>query len=409
MDRSVKHSVEDYRRLAQRRLPRVVFDFLEGGADDEHGLSHNREIFRKYRLVPRRLVDVSTRDSSVQWQGSTLSAPIIIAPTGFNGLYWHQGDIALARAAAAHGIPFVLSTASNTSIETLANRCQAELWFQLYAMHDSLSVQWVRRALHAGYQTLVLTVDASANGNRERDVRNGFTLPFRHRLATLADGLKHPRWALQYLRHGPPQFANLAQVHSTDTDADAMHQALARRAMDASIDWDSLRRLRDLWPRSLLVKGILHPDDARQCISAGADGVILSNHGARQLDSCVSPMEILGRVRKGVSGAVLIDSGFRRGSDIVKAVALGAQAVLLGRATLYGLAAAGEQGADAVIAILKREIDQTLAQLGCANLAQLSADHILLDDDATKTTINERWDLDSISEGCRGRHRGRDC
>lgn len=366
-------NVADYRELARRRLPKMLFDYLEGGAEDEHGLRHNREVFQHVRFKPRRLVDVSQRDLSIRLFGKPQAMPLLIGPTGLNGALWPDGDLALARAAARAGIPFVLSTASNLSIEALARRCDGELWFQLYVVHRTLAEQMVERALAAGYTTLVLTTDVAVNGYRERDLRNQFKMPMSYTPRVLLDGCLHPRWSLDLLRHGMPGLANFVSSQAPSLEVQA---ALMSRQMDASFDWQALRWLRDKWPHTLLVKGLLDAGDAARCIAEGVDGVILSNHGARQLDAAISPLDVLAETVRQVSRPVLIDSGFRRGADVVKALAMGADAVLLGRATLYGLAARGETGVDEVLRLLKADIDRTLAHIGCPGVAQLSAAYL---------------------------------
>jgi (S)-mandelate dehydrogenase len=255
-------NVEDYRALARKRLPKMVFDYLEGGAEDETGLAHNREAFQRVRLRSRRLVDVSRRDSSITLFDKRISAPLLIAPTGLNGSFWPKGDIALARSAARFGIPFLLSTASNSSIEEVAEHADGDLWFQLYVVHRKLAEQLVRRAMEAGYSTLVLTVDVAVNGKRERDLRNGFAMPMHYSLRTLLDGVTHPRWSMSYLRHGMPQLANFVSADASDTELQA---ALMSRQMDATFSWDDLKWLRQLWPRKLLVKGLSRWDDAHRC------------------------------------------------------------------------------------------------------------------------------------------------
>ncbi|MDE1167420.1 MAG: alpha-hydroxy-acid oxidizing protein [Pseudomonas sp.] len=368
-------NVADYRELARRRLPSMVFDYLEGGAEDEKGLAHNREVFDGLRLKPKRLVDVSQRDVSSTLFGRAHAMPLLIGPTGLNGALWPQGDLALARAAARAGIPFVLSTASNLSIEDVARQCDGELWFQLYVVHRTLAEQMVERALAAGYTTLVLTTDVGVNGYRERDLRNAFKMPMSYTPRVMLDGCLHPRWSLDLLRHGMPALANFVSSEAPSLEVQA---ALMSRQMDASFDWQALRWLRDKWPHVLLVKGLLDAGDAARCIALGVDGVILSNHGGRQLDGAISPIEVLAQTAASVDAPVLVDSGFRRGADIVKALCLGADAVLLGRATLYGLAARGEAGVDDVLRLLKADIDRTLAQIGCPSVAQLSADYLHL-------------------------------
>jgi (S)-mandelate dehydrogenase len=369
-------NVEDYRILAKTRLPKMIFDYLEGGAEDEIGMKHNREVFERYRLMPRRLVDVSKRDIGIDVFGRHQAAPFMIGPTGLNAALWPKGDILLARAAEKSGIPFVLSTASNASIEEVAAASKGDLWFQLYIVQHKLAEQMVRRADAAGYSTLVLTTDVGVNGNRERDLRNNFGLPMRYTPRLIYDGVTHPRWSLGFMLNGMPQFGNFVTADSSNVEVQA---TLMHRQMDASFTWDDFNWLRKLWRRTLLVKGIMRPDDTERCIAAGADGVILSNHGGRQLDAAVSPLDVLAESRARISAPILIDSGFRRGTEIVKALALGANAVLLGRAPLYGLAATGEAGVNHVLTLLKDEVDRTLAQVGCASASQLSPDYVLAD------------------------------
>ena len=385
MTRKILVSVEDYRRLAKKRLPKMVFDYLEGGAEDEHGLEHNRSVFQRWRFKPQRLVDVSRRDLQTEILGKRQAMPLLIGPTGLNGALWPNGDLALAKSATKAGIPFVLSTASNISIEDLARQCDGELWFQLYVIHREIAQSMVLKALHAGYTTLVLTTDVAVNGYRERDLRNRFKMPMSYTPKVIIDGCLHPHWSFDLVRHGMPQLANFV---SSQTSSLEMQAALMSRQMDASFDWRALRWLRDLWPHKLLVKGLLSAEDAQRCIAEGADGVILSNHGGRQLDCAVSPMEALADSVAMTGKPVLIDSGFRRGSDIVKALALGAEAVLLGRATLYGLAARGEVGVDEVLGLLKADIDRTLAQIGCPDIGMLSPAFLQNDGGARTLSIN---------------------
>src|ERR1700730_18671605 len=367
-------NVEEYRIRAQSRLPKIIFDYLEGGADDEISMKHIREVFDRYRLMPRRLVDVSKRDTGIELFGRHQAAPFIIGSTGRTGGLWPKGDILLARAAERAGIPFVLSTASNASIEDVAAASKGDLWFQLYIVQRKLAEQMVRRAEAAGYSTLVLTTDVGVNGNRERGLRNHFGLPLHYTPRLIYNGVTHPWWSLGFMFNGMPQLGNFATADSSDVEIQA---AVMSRQMDASFSWRELSWLRQLWPRKLLVKGILRPDDAERCVAAGADGVILSNHGGRQLDAAVAPLDVLAESRARISAPILIDSGYRRCTDIVKALPLGATAVLLGRATLYGLAVAGGAGVDDVLRLLKDEVDRTLAQIGCASASQLSPDYVM--------------------------------
>ena len=365
-------NVDDYRALAAQRLPKTVFDYLEGGAGEERGIRRNREAFDRILFSPRHLVDVSRRDLSAALFGKHLPLPLVIAPTGLNGVLRPDGDVLLARAALEAGIPFCLSTASTTTIEELARRVGGDLWFQLYVMHRELARQLVRRALETDYSTLVLTVDVAVGGRRPRDMRNGFGVPFRMSTHFALDCALHPAWSLRQLRHGLPQLANMADAAATDADAQAR---LMQRQMDASFAWDDLKALRDAWPRKLLVKGALHPEDVAKCFELGIDGVILSNHGGRQLEDAPAPVDVLPEVAK-LGKPLLVDSGIRSGADVAKALALGATAVLVGRAVLYGLAAAGEDGVRDVLRILREELDNTLALVGCPKASDLTAGHI---------------------------------
>jgi (S)-mandelate dehydrogenase len=381
-------SVKDYREAAKRRLPRMVFDFLEGGADDESGLYNNRWAFDQWEFVPRRLVDVSERKQLTRLLGQQVPTPLIIGPTGLNGTFWPSGDLALARAAAKAGIPFALSTASNMSIEEVARGADGDLWFQLYVVHRNLANSLVGRARAAGYSTLILTTDVAVNGFRERDLRNGFKIPFNPSVRAVADGLCHPGWLWSYLTGGIPQLRNFATNGAVNTPSQV---AILRREMDASFCWDDLRRLRDEWPGKLLVKGILGLADAQRCVEIGVDGIVVSNHGARQLADLPASLDALARISHlSHSTSVILDSGVRRGADVVKAVAMGASAVMLGRAPLYGLAAAGEAGVSAVLELLKDEIDRTQALIGCQAINQLDS-----------SWISQRWAQKPTSENAR--------
>lgn len=366
-------SVADYRRQARRVLPRMVYEYLEGGAEDEISLTDNRMALTRLRLQPKRLRDVSVRDQRVELFGQRVDAPFMVGPTGLNGAFRPRGDILLAKAAARAGVPFVLSTPAQNTIEEVAEQAPGNLWFQLYVVQRALAESLVARALSAGYRTLVLTTDVAVNGKREHDIRNGFEVPLRLGPQPILDGALHPLWALRLLRSGMPKLANF----SSDAAGTAAQYAVMHRQMDAAFSWDDLVWLRRIWPHTLLVKGILNADDAVRSIDCGVDGVILSNHGGRQLDNVITPIEVLPEVVARTDRPVLIDSGFRRGSDIVKALALGAAMVLLGRAPLYGLAARGERGVDEVLALLKAEVDTTLALVGAASVRDLEPSYVV--------------------------------
>lgn len=366
-------NVEDYRQQAKNKLPRIIFDYLDGGAEDEKGLEHNRAVFDQWRFKPQRFVDISHRDISCNLFNKIWDAPFAIAPTGLNSSIWPKGDSLLAKSAAKANIPFILSTASNMTIEDVAKSSDGEKWFQLYVVHQDLASQMIIRALNAGYTTLIVTLDVGVNGYRERDIRNEFGLPLHISPSLILDGMMHPAWSLRLMMNGMPQLANFVSSEAQSLEVQA---ALMNRQMDTSFNLESLKLIREMWPHTLLVKGIVRPEDAQSAIQCGVDGVILSNHGGRQLDCSISPMETLNAVSQQIEQPILIDSGFRRGSDIVKALCLGADMVCLGRATLYGLAVNGEVGVDDVIQLLKQDVDCTLAQIGCPSVKQLNREFI---------------------------------
>ena len=371
-------NAEDLRQAARRRLPRGLFEFVDRGAEDESALRHNREVLERIRFRPRVLAGVADRSLATTLFGRPLAMPITIAPTGTAGLMWYRGEVALAKAAAQAGIPFTLSTGSLTAMEVVAQEAGGTLWFQLYMPPDAdLARRLVERAERTGFQALVVTVDGPVPGNREYNLRNGFTLPFTIGRRNLPDLLLHPRWLAGVLGRylattGMPRYENYPADVKQRLTAGPVGRAILR---SDGISWADLRTLRGLWPRQLLVKGILHPDDARLAADCGADGVIVSNHGGRNLDGAISPMEALPPVVEAVGSriAVLVDSGFRRGADVVKALAMGADAVQIGRPMLYGTAVGGEAGAAHAIGIFRKEIDTVRAQLGCRRVDELSA------------------------------------
>ena len=367
-------SIAELRGVARRRVPHFAFEYVECGAEDELTLRRNREAFEGLRFVPRALVDTTARQQRARLFGRESSSPLVVAPTAMNGIQHRDGDTALARAAAASGIPFCLSTFSNVRLEKLAAEIDGRLWMQLYLLGDrAIARDIVARARESGYEALVLTTDANVFGFREWDKRN-YRGPGKLTLRNMLDAARHPRWlAGVMLPRGFPRFENLAGFLPPEASSARAGVAHLPRLLVPDLDWKDLEWLRGSWPGKLLVKGILHADDARRAVDAGCDGIVLSNHGGRQLDGCISPMEVLPEVAEAVGGrcAVLIDSGFRRGADVVKAVALGADAVMIGAATLYGLAAGGEAGARHAIGILQAEIDRVLGQLGCNSLDEL--------------------------------------
>ncbi|HEY7743008.1 MAG TPA: alpha-hydroxy acid oxidase [Burkholderiales bacterium] len=375
------YNIFDLRRMALKRVPKGLFEFVDRGTEDEVSLRNNRAVFERIRLKPRTLVDVSKRTQEVTLFGKKHRMPIVIAPTGTAGLMWYEGEIALARAAAEAGIPFTLATGSMTAMERVAEEAGGTLWFQLYMWPDrSLSHKLVERARAAGYEALVVTVDGVVPGNREYNLRSGFTIPFTFTRGNIVDVLLHPRWfcgvLIRYLlTTGMPRYQN----YPTDLKYRITAGPMGRSSMrNDSLNWDDLRALRKIWPHRLLVKGMLHPQDAATAADCGADGVIVSNHGGRNLDTAISPIEALPEIVDAVGKrvTVLVDSGFRRGTDVAKALAMGAQAVMIGRSTLYGVAAGGEEGARRAIALFRGEIDRVIALLGCNGVSELSTEHL---------------------------------
>jgi isopentenyl diphosphate isomerase/L-lactate dehydrogenase-like FMN-dependent dehydrogenase len=372
-------------------LPKAVFDFIDGGADDEWTLRQNRSQFERWGLVPRVLVNVATRDSTVRIFGETYGAPLVISPTGLAGLARARAELHLARAANAAGIAFTMSTAATVSIEELAAHTAGPLWFQLYVLRDrELTKNLIHRAQAAGYRALVVSVDCPVVGNRERDPRNGLTLPLRPRVDNCIDLSRHLGWLWEMARFGVPLPTNLVADAGNRASGEAL-TSWVHEQLDPTVSWDQIDWVRSLWRGPLIIKGITSPEDARKAIHHGADGVVVSNQGGRQLDGAVPSLEALRRVADAVGSrtTILCDSGFRRGTDVVKALALGARAVLVGRATLYGVAAGGEPGAARALAILREEIDRTMALIGRPTIGEI--DHTAVWDLGTSQSRPEEF------------------
>ena len=358
--------IEDLRRIARRRLPRAIFDFVDGGAQDELTLQANRSAFQRVALAPRVLTDVSQRDASITLLGQEIALPLVIAPTGLAGLLWRKGELALARAAEQAGIPYCLSQMAACAIEEVARASTVPFWFQTYLLKDrGINEALMQRAGRAGCQVLVVTVDTKTQGSRDRDVRNGFTVPPRPTLRNLLD----MAWRLHWLRGvalGPRvTFANLADSLVGGDDIISIARFAAEQ-YDFSVDWSDIDWCRTRWRGKLAIKGVLTPQDARQAVEHGADALIVSNHGGRQVDGVPSSLAALPAVVDAVQGRaeVILDGGVRRGGDVLKALALGARACMAGRPFLYGLAAAGERGVSQAIGLFAGEIDNNLALLG---------------------------------------------
>jgi isopentenyl diphosphate isomerase/L-lactate dehydrogenase-like FMN-dependent dehydrogenase len=354
-------NIEALQRAAHRRLPRLIRDYLEGGAEDHVTVRANREVFEAIRFSPRTLVDVSQRSQKARVLGQLFDCPFGIAPLGAAGLFCHQAEIKLARAARAANVPFVLSNHSFIPVARVAQESGGPPWVQIYLSHNrDLARIALQRARDAGCEVIVLTTDVPVGGNREYNIRNGFGMPLRLSLRNTSDALLHPAWfAGVFLRlwfgvGTPALLAEWGIRHDT-------------------VDWDHFAWLRDAWRGKLLVKGILAVEDAQLAAQHGADGIIVSNHGGRQLDGAPSPMEVLPQIASAVGDqlAIAVDGGFRRGADIVKALALGADLVFVGRPALYGAAAGDEAGVRRTLQILKNEVDRVLALLGCRTIEEL--------------------------------------
>ena len=372
----VATNIDDLRDRARRRLPRMFFDYLDAGAFGEATLRRNRADFERLTLRQQVLVDVSARDVSHTVLGRKLALPVMLAPIGFCGMMAAEGEIAAARAARACGIHLCVSTFAIAGLARTAEAVGFAPDFQLYVFRDrAFTEQLVEKAKAAGATTLFVTVDTAVSGLRERDIRNGFRTATRLGIRPLFDMMLHPRWCASVVRRGAPQLGNFSE--DARFRGSLMHQASTlAKEIDASLQWSDLEWLRDLWPGRLVLKGIMTPDDARRAADHGMDAIVVSNHGGRQLDGAASSISALPGIAAAVRGQleVLLDSGIRRGSDIVKALALGANGVLIGRAFMYGLAAHGEAGAVAAIRLLAAEMEITMAFMGVRNVAELQAE-----------------------------------
>lgn len=365
-------SIEDLRSIARRKLPRM-FDYIDGAAGDESTARRNRSGFERFLLRPEILVDLSTRSLATTLFGQPVAMPLVIGPTGMNGAYWPEGDLCLARAAKAEKIPFVMSIAATVRLATLVDAAGPLRWFQLYMLRDRGLAKALLDRVHAsGFDVLQLTVDTAVTGRRNRDVRNGFTLPFRWTARKLADTARRPAWALQMLRTGSPTLQLFAEVVGKVPPGATITEVVQRQISDA-FTWRDLDWLRGHWKGKLVLKGVSDSAHIDRACATGMDGVVVSNHGGRQLDGSGSTIEQLPRIAEAAAGrlTVLIDSGFRHGADIAKALALGADAVQLGRPTLYGLAAAGQSGVQHALHILGAELEVAMALSGATGVAQL--------------------------------------
>lgn len=372
--------IEDLRQLARLRLPRFIFEFFDGGSEQELTLDANQRAFQHWAWRPHVLRDVSQPSLDVDILGKPARLPMAIAPTGAGRFGHPQAELGLARAARDAGIPYALSSSATTLIETIAEQAGGRLWFQAYVLKErDYFWQLLQRAEVAGYEALIITVDLAVGGKRVRDFHNHFSIPFRFTPRNVVDALQHPRWLMQLLQNGMPVMENLRGMARAQSSAIATNQAIAStvgRGYDAGFDLARLREVRDRWKGKLIVKGIARADDAMLAADAGADMLVVSNHGGRQLDGALASLDCLPEVVQAVGQRceVWMDGGIRHGGDVAKAMALGARGVLCGRATLYGAIAAGEAGARRSLEILRDEYQRTLQLCGLTHASQWSRD-----------------------------------
>ena len=373
-------NIADLRRLAKRRLPRLVFDYIDGGAEDEITLRDNVRAFREIRFRLRQGVAVPECDLRTTVLGTTSALPFLLAPVGFSRMFYPRGEAVAARSASAAGIPFILSTFSGTRLEEIRQQATGPLWYQLYVPGGrAVAEASIARARAAGYSVLVVTIDTPVSGMRERDYYNGvgplLAGDWRRSLPHLRQFVGHPRWVLDYLVDGSPRvFPNVELPGVGAMPCSDVGALLATTV----ITWRDFQWIRDAWKGPVVAKGVHTGEDARRAIDAGADAIVVSNHGGRQLDGVPGSLRALPEVLAAVNGRieVMVDGGVRRGSDVVKALCLGARAVLVGRAYAWGLGAAGGPGVDRAIEILRADIDRTMHLLGCASVAQLDASYL---------------------------------
>ncbi len=367
-------NVEDLRKMAKRRLPGGVFDYFDGAAEDERTYAENESAFAKVGFKPRVLVDVDGVDTSTSILGQKSPLPLVLAPTGFTRIATSAGELDVARAAGSKGLIYTLSTLGTRSIEEVAQVATSPLWYQLYVWRDrGLSRELVARAREAGYRAIMVTVDTAVFGRRERDVRRGFTLPPKIGLETFIDGAIHPRWTLDFLTHEPITFSAVAGRSNLDGSSAISLADYVNEQFDASLTWDDLEWIRSESGMPVMLKGVQTVADAEIAVKVGLDAISLSNHGGRQLDDAPAPLDLLPQVVDAVGGSieVYIDGGVRRGSDVVKAVALGARAALIGRSYLYALGAAGQEGVEWVLDFFNAGIRRTMALLGAKTVQDL--------------------------------------
>lgn len=368
--------IEDLRRMARRRIPRAIFDYADRGSYDEASLRANREDLQALKLRQRVMIDVSDRSTATTMLGEPVSMPVGIAPTGLTGLFHADGEILGCRAAHAFGVPFTLSTMSICSIEDVAGAVDKPFWFQLYVMRDrGFSRSLVERAIAAKCSALVLTLDLQIQGQRHNDIKNGLAVPPKLTLRNMLDVATKPAWAMKVLQGKRKSFGNLADAPGAKEGLNTLSHWIAGQ-FDPSLSWKDVEWIRSIWPGKLILKGVLDVDDARIAASMGADAMVVSNHGGRQLDGAPSSISVLPSIVEAVGDQteIMMDGGVRSGQDVLKALALGAKSCLIGKAWLYGLAAGGQQGVTQALEVIRKELDISMALTGTRDVRKVTAD-----------------------------------
>ena len=369
-------NIYDLRKIAKRKLPKIAFDFLENGAEDEICYGNNENIYKEYKLLPKYLIDITKRNQKTLLFNKLYSSPFGFAPTGTAGLFKRGAEKMLAKISNKENIPYIMSGAANESIETISEISSKNTWNQIYATLDrEIIYDQIDRADKAGFEALVVTVDVPIRTKREKNIRNGFSNSQRMKPSIFLEALTHPGWIYEYIKNGgPPTMGSWTKYVGPNANVNKTVDLFVKNVPATNQTWDDIVKYRKRWKKKLIIKGILNPDDVKKCIDCEADGVILSNHGGRQLDKAPSPIQVLANISDCYRDKIeiMVDGGIRRGSDIIIALCLGAKFVFIGRAPLYGAAAGGLEGIKRTCDILKEEIDQNMGQIGCTDLDQLS-------------------------------------
>ena len=375
------YNIDDLRLLAKKRVPRAVFDYADGAAEDESTKENNGNAFRKWKFIPDVLIDVSEVETKTKVLGTEMPYPFALGPTAISYLFHHSGEPAVARAASKKNFPSTLSSIASTNIEDYAKSSNGSVWFQMYVWKNrEISYDFIKRCKESNYKAIMLTVDVPVGGKRERDLRSGMTVPPKLTIASIIDAAFHPSWWWNFIFGPKIGFANVKERFTGKKQKLNNIMTYMNQQFDPSVTWDEAKEIANMWGGPFAIKGLMTPEDAEKAIEIGASAIVISNHGGRQLDSTAAPIDVLPEIAERVNGRaeILIDGGIRRGSDIVKAIALGADACLIGRPWVYGLAAKGEKGVETVIDVLASEVKRTLQLLGCKSIKDVKRRHIRL-------------------------------